>query len=70
MLDVFSGLVQALTTAGNFLVSFFSGILAVFGLVGDCWVFLQRSWLYMPSPLLVFATAGLTICIVYQLIGR
>lgn len=70
MLDVFSGLVQALTTAGNFLVSFFSGILAVFGLIGDCWLFLQQSWLYFPAPLLVFATAGLAICIVFQLIGR
>lgn len=70
MLDVFSGIVQALTTAGNFLVSFFSGILSVFSLIGDAWSFLGASWLYMPAPLLVFATAGLTIVIVFQLIGR
>lgn len=70
MLDVFSGLVQALTTAGNFLVSFFSGILAVFGLIGDCWLFTQQALFYFPAPLLVFAGAGLAICIVFQLIGR
>lgn len=70
MLDVFSGLVQAFTTVGNFIVSFFSGILSVAVLIGECWVFAQQALLYFPAPLLVFAGAGLTICIVFQLIGR
>lgn len=70
MLNVFSGIVDALATLANFIVSFFSGILSVFVLIGQCWDFLGESWAYMPAPLLVFAVAGLTVCIVFQLIGR
>ncbi len=70
MLNFFSVLVEAVTSLLNFIVSFFSGILSVFGLIGQCWTFLTLSWGYMPSVLLVFITAGLTITIVFQLIGR
>lgn len=70
MLDVFSALVNALTSALQFIVSFFSGIFSVFTLVGQSFAFLSASWLVMPAPLIVFATAGLSIVIVFHLIGR
>lgn len=70
MLDVFSALVNALTSALQFIVSFFSGIVSVFTLVGQSFAFLSSSWLVMPAPLIVFATAGLSIVIVFHLIGR
>lgn len=70
MLNMFSALVDALTTASQFIVSFFSGIVSVFALVGQSFAFLSMSWLVMPAPLVVFATAGLSIVIVFHLIGR
>lgn len=70
MLDMFSALVDALTTASQFIVSFFSGIVSVFALVGQSFVFMAAAWAYLPAPLLVFATAGISIVIVFQLIGR
>lgn len=50
--------------------SFFTGILNVFALVGQSLSFLSASWVYMPSVLLVFATAGISIVVVFHLIGR
>ncbi len=70
MLSFFSVLSNAVTSLLNFIVSSFSGILSVFSLVGQCWSFLTVSWAVMPSVLLVFITAGLTIVIVFHLIGR
>lgn len=70
MFDVFGALVDALTTALQFIVSFFSGIVSVFALVGQSFAFLTASWLVMPAPLIVFATVGLSIVIVFHLIGR
>lgn len=70
MFDVFGALVNALTSALQFIVSFFSGIVSVFALVGQSFSFLTTSWLVMPAPLIVFATVGLSIVIVFHLIGR
>lgn len=70
MFDVFGALVNALTSALQFIVSFFSGIVSVFVLVGQSFSFLTTSWLVMPAPLIVFATVGLSIVIVFHLIGR
>lgn len=54
----------------QFVTSTISGILSVFALVGRSFVFLTSAVSYLPSVLLVFVTAGLTITIVYHLIGR
>lgn len=54
----------------QFVTSTISGIVSVFGLIGQCFAFLTFSFGYLPSVLLVFITAGLTITIVFQLIGR
>ena len=70
MLDVLSSIVEAISTLLNFVVSFFSGILSVFGLVSQSAAFLTLAWTQLPSVLLVFCVAGLSIVIVFQLIGR
>lgn len=70
MLDFFTTLGNALISCVKFIVSFFSGILAVFALVGECWTFLTLAWGVMPSVLVVFIAAGLTITVVFHLIGR
>lgn len=61
--DAFSVIMQMIT-------SFFSGIISVFSLIGQSFVFLGAAWAYMPSVLLVFCTAAIAIIIVFQLIGR
>lgn len=70
MLSFFSTLGDAVTSLLNFIVSSFSGILSVFALVGEAFSFIAVSWALLPAPLLVFATAGISIVIVFHLIGR
>lgn len=70
MLSWLSSIGESIGVFVQFVTSMISGILSVFGLIGQCWAFLTVSWGYMPSVLLVFITAGLTITIVFQLIGR
>ena len=54
----------------QFLISTISGILSVFGLIAQSLVFLGLSWGFLPSVLLVFAVAGVSIVVVFLLIGR
>lgn len=70
VLSWLSSIGDAIGILVQFVTSTVSGILSVFGLIGQCFAFLTVSWGYMPSVLLVFITAGLTITIVFQLIGR
>lgn len=70
MLSALSGLVQGFNIVVQFVTTFFTGIISVFGLVAQCWVFLVTVWGLLPSVVLVFAAAGLSICVVFQLIGR
>lgn len=54
----------------QFISSLLSGILSVFALVGQSFVFLGTAWAAMPSVLQVFVPAGICISIVFLLIGR
>lgn len=70
MFSWLSSIGEAIGIFAQFIVSTISGILAVFGLVGQCFSFLGVSWLLLPSVLQVFCVAGLTVTIVFLLIGR
>lgn len=70
MLSWLSSIGESIGIFIQFVTSTISGIVSVFGLIGQCFTFLTVSWGYLPSVLLVFITAGLTITIVFQLIGR
>ena len=61
--DAFGIIMQVVT-------SFFSGILAVFSLVAEGMVYIVAILGFLPSVVLGFAMAGLTICVVFHLIGR
>ena len=54
----------------QFVSTTISGILSVFALVGQCFAFLGVAWAVLPSVLLVFCVAGISIVIVFQFIGR
>lgn len=70
MLSWLSSIGDAIGIFVQFVTSTITGILTVFGLVGQCFSFLGVSWLLLPSVLQVFCVAGLTIVIVFLLIGR
>lgn len=70
MLSWLSSIGNSFVVFIQFLISTLSGILSVFGLIAQSLVFLALSWGYLPSVLLVFAVAGVSIIVVFQLIGR
>lgn len=70
MLSWLSSIGDAIGIFIQFLTSTISGILSVFSLVGEAASFMAVAWALLPSPLLVFATAGISIVIVFHLIGR
>lgn len=70
MFSWFASIGESIGIFIQFLTSTITGILSVFGLVGQAVSFMAVSWVYLPAPLLVFATAGISIVIVLNLIGR
>lgn len=70
VLNWLSSIGESIGVFVQFVTSTVSGILSVFALVGRSFTFLTVAVSYLPSVLLVFVTAGLTITIVYHLIGR
>lgn len=70
MLGWLSSIGDAISTFLSFASSMLSGILSVFGLVGTCFSFLSKCFAALPTPLLAFCAAGITITIVFLLIGR
>lgn len=70
MLGWLNSIGDAIATFLSFASSMLSGILSVFGLVGTCFAFLSKCFTALPTPLLAFCVAGITITIVFLLIGR
>lgn len=70
VLSWLSSIGEAIGVFVQFIGSTISGLLSVFSLITDCFVFLGYTWFALPSVLLVFCTAAITIIIVFQLIGR
>lgn len=70
MLGWLSAIGDAIGTFLSTISTFFSGILAVFGLVGQCFNFFMNCSVVAPSVLIVFMTCTITISIVFLLIDR
>lgn len=70
MLSWLSSIGDAIGIFVQFVSSTITGILSVFALVAQSFTFLGIAWIQLPSVLLVFCVAGLSIVIVFQLIGR
>lgn len=70
MLDWISSIGDSIGVFVQFVSSLISGIISVFSLIGQSFAFLGVVWVYLPSVLLVFCVAAITIIIVFQLIGR
>lgn len=70
MLGWLSAIGDAIATFLSTISAFFSGILAVFGLVAQCFNFFMNCSVVAPSVLVVFMVCTITISIVFLLIDR
>lgn len=70
MLDALGSIVSGVGTAMSFVVSFFSGIISFFVLIGQSLVYLQVIWAMLPLPLVAFASTAIMVAVVLRLIGR
>lgn len=70
MLGWLSAIGDAIGTFLSTISTFFSGILSVFGLVGQCFNFFMNCSVVAPSVLVVFMTCTITISVVFLLIDR
>lgn len=70
MLGWLSAIGDAISTFLSTISAFFSGILAVFGLVGQCFNFFMNCSVVAPSVLVVFMVCTITISVVFLLIDR
>lgn len=70
MLDFLKAIVDAIIGFTHFVTNLVSGLINALALIPEAFVLLEYSLAFVPSVLLVFAMAGLTICVVFHIIGR
>lgn len=70
MLDFLKGIVDFLTAVGSLIINMVQGLLSIFPLITQSIAFFTYVYAYVPSVLLVFLLAGISICVIFQLIGR
>ena len=70
MLDFLSAISSFFSTIGSFLLNIVQGLVSVITLIPQAFVLITYSIGFLPAALLAFALAGLSICIVFFVIGR
>lgn len=70
MLDFLSAISSFFSTIGTFLLNIVQGLVSVIALIPQAFVLITYSIGFLPAALLAFALAGLSICIVFFVIGR
>lgn len=70
MLSWLASIGESIGVFVQFIIQTITGILSVFGLIGQSVAFLGIAWAQLPSVLYVFVTAAIAIVIVFQFIGR
>ena len=70
MLEFLSGISDFITMATSFLLNTLTNFFQVLVLLGSGAGFLIQVTGFMPSVIVVFATLGITIAIVFLIIGR
>lgn len=70
MLSWLSSIGDAIGLFVQFITSMLSGIIQVFTLVAEAMVFMTTLFAFVPPVLLVFASAGIAVTVMYHLIGR
>lgn len=70
MLDFISSIGSAISTVFEIITTVISAIVSVFTMLVDGLVFITYCIGLLPTFLIVFATAGIMICIVLHILGR
>lgn len=70
MLNVFEAILSFLETAVMWVVNLTEGLYNMIILVGKSVGMVSNTVAFLPSELIVFATAVISVCVVYLIIGR
>lgn len=70
MLNVFTAIMDFFSMIGNYLGNVISGLASMLNILPQAFTTINYAIGYMPDTLMVFATAGIGICIVFHIIGR
>ena len=70
MLGVISAITSAIGTVLNFIVSTITGLITIFGLVSQSFVFFNTVFLVLPQVLAIFGLTGIAVSVFLFLIDR
>lgn len=70
MLAFISSIGQAIGTVLNFIVSTITGLITIFGLVSQSFVFFNTVFLVLPQVLAIFGLTGIAVSVFLFLIDR
>lgn len=70
MLNVFDALIDFFSMIGNFVSNLVTGAASMLSIIPQAMSAVNYSIGYLPDVLMIFATAGIGICIVFHIIGR
>lgn len=70
MLNVFTAIMDFFSMIGSFVSNIVTGLASMIQIIPQSLTAINYSIGYMPDSLLIFATAGIAICIVFHIIGR
>lgn len=70
MLDFLSGIADAIVTCINFLFNVISGMVQFLAMIPQFLSYATSVLAYIPSPLVVFISVGLTASVLLLVIGR
>lgn len=70
MIKYLEFLVDAANAAISFLVSIITGTIRMVAMIPQTITFLRSAVSFLPSFFTVFATAFITVCVIYTLVGR
>lgn len=70
MLNFLTVIVDFFSAIGSFLLNIVKGVLVIISMFPAALNIITLAYGYMPAALSVFAMAGISVCIIYFLIGR
>lgn len=70
MLDFLTAIVEFFGAIGTYLLNLLEGVAFVLRMIPQAMSIVNLAYGYMPGVLEVFALAGISVCVIYFLIGR
>lgn len=70
MLNVFNAILDFCQMLASFVQNLVTGLFSMINMIPQAFTAINYTIGYMPPALLVFALSGITICIVFHIIGR